>query len=217
MVNQAEHLRQKLSICRRAPRFSRYPVPIRQEAMNHVCKRSEQGASPGQLAEELGVSLSTVVAWLKRGLPKEEHSAQVAASEAQQPVSFARVVVSPVKPASAHAQTAATAMSAGVMMQMALSDGTTIRLEGLSERGALEAVSALRGAGLSLILQTIWAPAQSKRTARQTDVVRGRGPPMVCHGRHIHRPASLSQTHARLRARVGLRVALRVVPVYGKK
>jgi len=122
-------------------------VPIRQEAVNHVCERSVQGASPGQLAEDLGVSQSTVVAWLKRGLPDEQRSAQVAASEAQQPVSFARVVVNPGQEVSRHAQTEPTAVASRVVMQMALSDGTTIRLEGLSERGALEAVTALRGAG----------------------------------------------------------------------
>ena len=146
MINEAEHLKQKLSICRRAPGFGRYPLPIRQEAMNHVCERSVRGASPGQLAEELGVSLSTVVAWLKRGLDEEQRSGQVAASEAQQPVSFARVVVNPGQEASRDAQTDRAAEASRVVMQMALSDGTTIRLEGLSERGALEAVTALRGA-----------------------------------------------------------------------
>lgn len=93
------------------------------------------------------MSLSTVVAWLKRGLANEQQAAQMTASEAQQPVSFARVVVNPVRPTSAHAQTSQGAMSTGVIMQMALSDGTTVRLEGLTERGALQAVSALRGAG----------------------------------------------------------------------
>ena len=148
-MKESENLRGKLWQCRQAPRFSKYPLSVRREAMRYVQKRSEQGVEAKQLAGELGVSQTTVAAWLRRAKRDEQLAQGLDAKESRQTVSFERVPwpasMSEAGATDAVADAAAAAAAAGVTVHLSRTDGATVRVEGLSERGAVDVLVALAG------------------------------------------------------------------------
>ena len=144
MSTEAERLREELSICRQAPRFSGYPPAIRREAIRYVKRRSQQGLRAKHLAEELGVSQTTVAQWLKA--TREERAIQQGKTpESSQAVSFERVPLPAELRDVGQTGSVLDARSSGVTVELSLSDGATVRAEGMTERGAVQVLLALGG------------------------------------------------------------------------
>jgi len=59
----AHSLRQQLAQCRSSKGFNQYPSPLRQQAVQYARMRRSQGASPGTIASELGIAITTAVSW----------------------------------------------------------------------------------------------------------------------------------------------------------
>lgn len=142
MSTEAERLREDLSICRKAPRFSRYPPAIRREAMRYVKRRSKQGLRPKHLAEELGVSQTTVADWLK-ATSEEQATKHGKTPQTSQAVSFKRIELPAEMRNVGHDGSVVEARDGGVSVQLSLSDGATVRAEGMTERGAVQVLIAL--------------------------------------------------------------------------
>ena len=113
--------------------------------MRYVQKRSEQGAEAKQLAAELGVSQTTVVAWLRRAKRDEQLAQGLDARESRQTVSFERVPWPASMSEAGATDAVADAAAAGVTVHLSRTDGATVRVEGLSERGAVDVLVALAG------------------------------------------------------------------------
>ena len=142
MKEETKYLKDKLLRCRSEPGFFRYPEPLRRKAAAYASARAKQGASPRQVADELGVSQTTITAWLKRaaGLQGDAGAGQQATEPS---MSFEQVWFGQVRPSEQAGDVASKV--AGLTVQLLLTDGTTMRVEGLSESGVLEAMRTLSG------------------------------------------------------------------------
>lgn len=61
----AQRLREQLAECRQGKGFNRYPTAVRDEAMAYARSRRALGAGASQIAEELGVAITTADSWSK--------------------------------------------------------------------------------------------------------------------------------------------------------
>ena len=121
-----------------------YPPAIRREAMRYVKKRTEQGLRAKHVAEELGVSQSTVADWLKAS-SEEQATKQGKTPQSSPAVSFERVELPAEMRDVGQTGSVLDARSGRVTVQLSLLDGATVRAEGMTERGAVQVLVALGG------------------------------------------------------------------------
>lgn len=127
-----ENLRQQLTTHQENYRFHPYPLPIRQQAIQYAQLRKNQGATARTIAAELGVSPTTVAAWVFPDLaPTSDTSLAASHSE----LSLVPLVLrTEPKPAGS------------ARIEVRFADGTTLQASGFGDDSLARAIEVLRKA-----------------------------------------------------------------------
>ncbi|WP_437613355.1 helix-turn-helix domain-containing protein [Sorangium sp. So ce834] len=125
-------LRAELSRYREQKSRGKYPSELRERAEAYARERSRAGATPTQIATELGVHKMTADRWVADGERADEGSLPTAPKAAQH-VPFLPVVVRPER-----------REAPPLRLNVAFTDGTRMQVCGISARDLVEAIDALR-------------------------------------------------------------------------
>ncbi|XXY44995.1 helix-turn-helix domain-containing protein [Sorangium sp. So ce269] len=125
-------LRAELSRYREQKSRGKYPSELRERAEAYARERSRAGATPTEIATELGVHKMTIDRWVAGGEHADE-DALPRATNAAQHVPFLPVVVRPER-----------REAPPVRLNVAFADGTRMQVCGIGARDLVEAIEALR-------------------------------------------------------------------------
>lgn len=125
-------LRAELSRYREQKSRGKYPSELRERAEAYARERSSAGATPAEIATELGVHKMTVDRWVAGG-ERADEAALPRATRAAQPVPLFPVVVRPER-----------REAPPVRLNVAFADGTRMQVCGIGARDLVEAIEALR-------------------------------------------------------------------------
>ena len=127
----AAQLRGALAKYREQVRFGRFPDELRELGATYVQERRRAGAEPGAIAGELGISETTVRAWVKQ-------PARLPVPAASVPAAMVPLVIRPAPQPGAGV--------AGARLEVAFPDGTKLQVMGMAGRDLVDTIAALRGA-----------------------------------------------------------------------
>lgn len=125
-------LRAELSRYREQKSRGKYPSELRERAEAYARERSRAGATPTEIATELGVHKMTVDRWVA-GDERADEGALPRATNAAQHVPFLPVVVRPER-----------RETPPVRLNVAFADGTRMQVCGIGARDLVEAIETLR-------------------------------------------------------------------------
>src|SRR5689334_18163620 len=123
-------LRAELSRYREQKSRGKYPSELRERAEAYARERSRAGATPTEIATELGVHKMTVDRWVAGG-ERADEGASPTATHAAQHVPFLPVVVRPER-----------REAPPVRLNVAFADGTRMQVCGIGTRDLVEAIEA---------------------------------------------------------------------------
>ncbi|MGK4001085.1 hypothetical protein WMF31_41935 [Sorangium sp. So ce1036] len=126
-------LRAELSRYREQKSRGKYPSELRERAEAYARERSRAGATPTEIATELGVHKMTADRWLAGGERVDDGALPGATKAAQQDVPFLPVVVRPER-----------REAPSLRLNVAFTDGTRMQVCGIGARDLVEAIEALR-------------------------------------------------------------------------
>jgi transposase-like protein len=129
----AAPLRAALAKHREKAPYGRLPQDLRRQAESYAKERARTGAATAAIASELGVSGTTVRAWVgghAQSAPAAQRSSGVSA-----PVAMVPLMVRP-----------GPEVGAGGRLEVSFPDGTKVLVVGMGGRELVEAITALRGA-----------------------------------------------------------------------
>lgn len=126
-------LRAELSRYREQKSRGKYPSELRERAEAYARERSRAGATPTEIATELGVHKMTADRWLAGGERVDDGALPRATRAAQQDVPFLPVVVGPER-----------REAPSLRLNVAFTDGTRMQVCGIGARDLVEAIEALR-------------------------------------------------------------------------
>jgi hypothetical protein len=128
----AAPLRAALAKYRERAPYGRLPPDLRRQAESYTQERVRTGAAIAGIASELGVSETTVRAWVggrARSAPAAQRTGSVSA-----PVAMVPLMVRP-----------GPETGAGARLEVSFPDGTKVQVVGMAGRELVEAITALRG------------------------------------------------------------------------
>ncbi|WP_438002366.1 hypothetical protein WMF26_24950 [Sorangium sp. So ce185] len=125
-------LRAELSRYREQKSRGKYPSELRERAEAYARERSRAGATPTEIATELGVHKMTADRWVAGG-ERADEGALPATTKAAQHVPFLPVVVRPDR-----------REAPPLRLNVAFTDGTRMQVCGIGARDLVEAIEALR-------------------------------------------------------------------------
>jgi transposase-like protein len=129
----AAPLREALAKYRKRAPYGRLPPDLRRQAEVYTRERAHAGAATAAIASELGVSETTVRAWVRdhaRSTPTAPRASGVSA-----PVAMVPLMVRP-----------GPETGAGARVEVSFPDGTKVQVVGMARRDLVEVLTALRGA-----------------------------------------------------------------------
>ncbi|WP_236644148.1 helix-turn-helix domain-containing protein [Sorangium cellulosum] len=125
-------LRAELSRYREQKSRGKFPSELRERAEAYAKERSRAGATPTEIATELGVHKMTADRWVAGG-ERADEGALPRATKAAQDVPFLPVVVRPER-----------REAPPLRLNVAFTDGTRMQVCGIGARDLVEAIEALR-------------------------------------------------------------------------
>lgn len=125
-------LRAALSRYREQQRRGKYPRELRERAEAYAKERCRAGATPSEIAAELGVRTVTASRWVSGGEGSDE-GAPRATPKTVEALPFVPVVVRPER-----------RDASAMRLRLAFADGTRMQVCGLSARDLVEAIDAVR-------------------------------------------------------------------------
>lgn len=125
-------LRAALSRYREQRRRGKYPRELRERAAAYAKERYRAGATPTEIAADLGVRMVTVSRWVSGGEGSDE-SAPRATPKTIESLPLMPVVVRPER-----------RDAPAMRLKLAFADGTRMQVCGLSARDLVEAIDAVR-------------------------------------------------------------------------
>lgn len=129
---EAVQLRAALSRYREQTRAGKYPSELRERAEGYAQQRIRAGATPAEIAAELGVRKSTADRWASGGERSVETLVR-AAPAASRSFPFVPVVVRPE-----HREVPP------LRLRLAFPDGTRMQVSGIASRDLADAIEVLR-------------------------------------------------------------------------
>ncbi|AUX38828.1 uncharacterized protein SOCE26_002080 [Sorangium cellulosum] len=125
-------LRAALSMHREQQRRGKYPSELRKRAEAYAKERCRAGATPTEIATELGVRKVTADRWVSGG-ERADEGAWPATSKAVESFPLMPVVVRPER-----------REAPPLRLKLAFADGTRMQVCGIGARDLVEAIEALR-------------------------------------------------------------------------
>ncbi|WP_437601711.1 helix-turn-helix domain-containing protein [Sorangium sp. So ce590] len=121
-----------MSRYREQQRRGKYPRELRERAEAYAKERCRAGATPSEIAAELGVRTVTASRWVSGGEGSDE-GAPRATPKTVEALPFVPVVVRPER-----------RDASAMRLRLAFADGTRMQVCGLSARDLVEAIDAVR-------------------------------------------------------------------------